>query len=309
MKTKLIKRKIKFAKKGTALGLEIVAPVVLGDSWNKMSDKQKAQYSKQYAHDWKNIDKIYENKIMEKNNKVFENPEYTAPDPMDRISDHWKQSHDSYANVGTAFMGITPATVQKEGKYGYASDYGAYRPEYKELTDEVDKLQMVLDERPDLKLANMNSDNALGSNQALYNSKVKSTRNNKYYESLIAKANAKYGTNFKTRADIAAFQDKFGASKVDGIIGPETEALLDFYFPQTTINSINTRKMYANESNDKVRDRTLNTLAYGQETEPEKYNQLFPVFNSSSVAAAPYSFYYSEQYESPMTKYQRSRGL
>ena len=67
---KLIKRTIKYAKKGTKLGVETVAPVVLGDSWDKMSDEQKAQYTKQYNYDWKNIDKIYESKINEESNNI-----------------------------------------------------------------------------------------------------------------------------------------------------------------------------------------------------------------------------------------------
>lgn len=82
---------------------------------------------------------------------------------------------------------------------------------------------------------------------------------------LIKKANERYGTSFRNMEDVAAFQKEAGAKKVDGLIGPETEAYLRFYFPEyrnsnNDLQLVNTRRMYRNQTNDQVYSNTANQI-------------------------------------------------
>lgn len=91
---------------------------------------------------------------------------------------------------------------------------------------------------------------------------VKKSYRDKQYNDLIKAANKKYGiTLFNDRSDVAAFQRLMGL-KEDGILGPETEALLDAYFNRTSNDSINTSgiKFYSKQSNEQVRNNTLNKI-------------------------------------------------
>lgn len=101
---------------------------------------------------------------------------------------------------------------------------------------------------------------------------IKNHRNKKSYDDLIKQMNEAYGTNFRNRADVAAFQQLVGQGKirVDGIIGPQTEALLQYYYGQKMDNPkdfdeggigiINKKRMYSGKDNEDVYDDTMRTL-------------------------------------------------
>lgn len=104
-----------------------------------------------------------------------------------------------------------------------------------------------------------------------YDKRVKRPKN-KYYSDLITSINDTYGTVFRNRSDVAAFQDAMGLT-VDGIIGPQTEAALAYYYGQKRGTGkknadntedywyTNTRKMYKNKTNDQVYQETAKKLA------------------------------------------------
>lgn len=87
--------------------------------------------------------------------------------------------------------------------------------------------------------------------------------NKKQFDKLVSWANDIYGTCFRNRADVAAFQKLVGISRVDGIIGPETEAYLQFYFGQKKDGELtfkNKSKLYRKQSNQQVYNATLKRL-------------------------------------------------
>lgn len=62
-KNKLIPKTVPFYRKGgRPIGFETVGASLIS-GWDKMTDDQKAQYKRQYEHDWKKQDQIYNNKF------------------------------------------------------------------------------------------------------------------------------------------------------------------------------------------------------------------------------------------------------
>lgn len=106
---------------------------------------------------------------------------------------------------------------------------------------------------------------------------------NKYYDNLVKEMNKVYGTAFRNRADVAAFQSLMGI-KVDGIIGPETEALLQYYYGQKNdgsnqVHLKNTKKMYKNQTNDQVYQNTLSKLFTNGQSESNVGVVRNPIFD------------------------------
>lgn len=67
--------KILLAKKGRkGLGVDVVAPILLGEGWNKLSNEQKKAYERQYDANWEFFDNQYQNKKKEQYDQVFSNP-------------------------------------------------------------------------------------------------------------------------------------------------------------------------------------------------------------------------------------------
>lgn len=100
-----------------------------------------------------------------------------------------------------------------------------------------------------------------------YKSFIKYPKRTKY-DKLVTTINSTYGTKFRNRYDIAAFQDMMGLT-VDGIVGPQTEAALQYYYGQQKKGDsndfylVNTDRMYANKANHSVYNETISNLSPG----------------------------------------------
>lgn len=297
------KKKIKFCKKGAkGLGVDVVAPVLLGkDNWKNLSQEKKDAYTRQYNANWKQFDQFFQDKRSEEYSKAIQHPDSSTfvREDKERPTTY---STRQFEDAASQLIGSTPARgsdLISEGIFFYTDDNRSY-----DQYDENQMLERVLQQAPQIKLNTLENNNKLGNRN--YLQYVKHTDNDRYYDSLIQKANKKYGTNFKSRADVAAFQLSMGAIAVDGIIGPETEGLLQFYYPSTTSKLISNKKFYRNESNDAVLNRTRNILAYNSQDEPNNSQLLNLDGNYSGYSFFPFAINYSSSYISPYSKYLRN---
>lgn len=283
---------ILFAKKGSKTpSMDEILTFLYKDKYIK-DNNIKEKLIKQYKSS-KSARKAFLNSYNEKINNINNNFKNFQKTDDSNIPEEIKINND--AKVANALEGVTPRNLDMGSPmitFGYLSQY-----------DEPQRLEQVLKRAPQIALNELQMRNLDRTSNLEYSKRVKHTMNDKYYDSLISKANAQYGTNFKSREDVAAFQERMGVTKIDGIIGPETEALLSFYYPRQNLNSINTRRMYQNESNQQVADRTSNILAYGQQQQPEN---IFGIRISEEYSPGniyPGAFTFTNSYTSPYTKY------
>lgn len=250
-KNKLIPRKVPFYRDGKPIGFETVGKTIIG-GWDRMTDAQKAQYQKQYEYDWKKQDEIYKQKLIEQNTEAFnEGKTWKTPElNIDSLPSVQRNREENLKNTYVYNNSFRPDEF----------DASAYWDKNIKDADETTQLETVLSSDPAVKLGLMRINNDIGINDILYGTSVKHTKNDAYYDSLIEKYNKQFGTNFRNRADLAAAQDILGAIHVDGIAGPETETIHNFYFPTQTNSWINTRKMYQNKTNKEVQQNTQSKL-------------------------------------------------
>lgn len=146
---------------------------------------------------------------------------------------------------------------------------------------------------------------------------------NKYYSSLVSQANTRYGTNFRDRQDVAAFQQMLkdaGADiRVDGIIGPQTELYLAYYYgfkndSNNAFKLMNNRRMYKNKTNEDVFNETYSYLFPNDQDESNHGKYAHKFFNGFNVPLSTYSntpdaygnwarYYTNGDYDSNIEKY------
>lgn len=297
--SKLIQKQIKFFKEGgKGLGAEKVLSYLYGLNYKNMDEKKKKRLIKNYNLNYKIYDKKYEDKKTSEYNKVFENPR-----TLD-TNDNFNLTHNT---TDPSYYG--PNLRESESKnVNLLENKDEPQDEY------LNRLIDIIEQNPVIAFNKFDSAmNNVHTYSPTYNVK---DSNNEYYESLINKANDNYGTNFKTRQDVAAFQQLMGASKIDGIIGPETEALLAFYYPSKQ-QHVNNRRMYKAQTNDQVFNRTANMMTFNQETVPDEYKTLdFSKTNRNNYNGVyrdykdynfePMYLQYWDNYIHPYTRYKKN---
>lgn len=287
---KLVRRRFPMLKKGDRIGWETVGSSIIG-GWDKMTDAQKKQFKKQYDYEWKNLDSIYNARYNFTEDDIkkaaeahktrmqdeFNIIKYKKAENSDTIDNDLKRLYGDATMRKDMGLALPDTYYSNQYKNRYISEYSTPRFNAEEDWNkrfvneplEVQELYSMLpinpideiwQEKVKVNFADEGKPEdvrevANTSNRVIYKNNVKRP-NNKYYNSLIKKINAKYGTQFRDMYDIAAFQDRFGAKRIDGIIGPETEAMLDHYFKMTEYKPINTRRMYRKQDNKSVYDTT-----------------------------------------------------
>lgn len=281
MRLKLIKRTIPFYKKGKKIGSDVVLPVVYPE-YSSYSKADKNKLKNAYRQNWENLDELYRNILKQKDidlhNAVnahaermqeelrqkdpityrhdFVNPTRTYVSPADQEAVELFH-RNIFKDIQSAKPNFDQSTVDTRWQEETQQAQGRQKSSYPREDAQFDVIRA---NDPFLLLENFEYDIQPGSN-VQYNSPVKQSANEAFYNELIKKANAKYQINFRSRSDVARFQELTGAKAVDGIIGPETEALLDYYFGDRVSDeykgtTLNKRKMYRKQSNKTVYGNT-----------------------------------------------------
>ena len=289
--------KILYAKLGSSTGPSFEDYLVMHQTKTRQLGGDNASYIiDKGSDDYKKFKKMWKNKALresmigeintwnnryndvftdESGNQVRSISNPNASDPvMERLTGEWI---DDEGNKQYGYLNPERQTeknfesylVNRSFRPSFEGDLS--REEFNKL-DELGQMDVIIKSDPSFQLnsvqrkgvnGNITYNWSQGFNDDYWNNQVKHTWRDKYYDSLVDNANKKYGNIFRNRGDVAAFQKMMGAKAVDGILGPETEALLDAYLSRNDNNYINSESspsLYTNEKNLDVYNRTVKTV-------------------------------------------------